>query len=229
MCDETLKTLYESTFEELERLSDSVGNKKNLVVDLSQVERTSFWKRDNSRQERKREARKEKLLKRIRKDVVINSKPSYFFKSVGRNVDSPKTSFSSSPSYENVSLPSLSPSFTFSKTSREGKSSDSSSHKNDRMYIGPKDWCQAPLTDEEEIRSLSEFLSSPPNTLDSCSLEEHAKAISQQRRLRRRALARMIQIRRGHSHEELRLSSSRRSRDRRVHPFGTTVRRFYEE
>ena len=80
MCDETLKTLYESTFEELERLSDSVGNKKNLVVDLSQVERTSFWKRDNSRQERKREARKEKLLKRIRKDVVINSKPSYFFK-----------------------------------------------------------------------------------------------------------------------------------------------------
>ena len=223
--DETLKTLYESTFEELERLSDSVRNNKNHVVDLSQVERTSFWKRDNSREEKKREARKEKLLKRIRKDVVINSKPSYFFKSVGRNVDSPKTSL---PSYENVSsLTSHSPSFTFSKTSREGKDSDRS--KNDRMYIGPKNWYQAPLTDEEEIRSLSEFLSSPPNTLNSCSLEEHAKAISQQRRLRRRALARMIQIRRGHSHEELRLSSSRRNRDRRVYPFGTTVRRFYEE
>ena len=231
-----LKSLYELTFEKLETLSNSVQSRgissdRNLV-DLTRVEKTSFWKRDVSRQDRKREARKEKMRKRIRKDVVINKKPSYFFKAVGRNLEKQEKMSASSISLscgDNVSLSPLSPSFTFSKTSRKDNIIDKNGHINDCIYIGPKQWCKSPLTDEEEVRSIREYLRSPLNTADSSSLEEHVKAISQQRRLRRRALARMIQIRRGHSNNELRLSSSRRSRDRQVHPFGSTVRRFYEE
>lgn len=226
---EGLRSLYKSTFEELEELSDSLYTKRNELQG-PQVE-TSFWSRAHfvERQQERVKKKTEELRRRIRKDAMIHNKRSHFFKSVGRDTKKQHTTSSCSLPLS-VSVPSSScTSFTFSQTSRGDLKSK---NKNDRIYIGPDKWYKPPLTDEEEILTISEFLRSPLNdsaTSEKATLEEHMKRISHQRRLRRRALARMIQIRRGQTNADVRLSSSRRERERKICPFDSTVPRFYQE